>query len=230
MTPPIHLRLACYELVANTVEHADFDTSNPEIRIGIRFGHRGVRVSYRDNGAEFNTETLKNVDIGGKITRGERRGLGLFMLRQIAESFTYERSKGWNVTSLSITYEHPERESRRSDMSGINIITTPCSIEDTMIIRPVGTIDSTTSSMLEAQIAKLAEQEVRRIVVDMADVAFISSSGIGVFLGSVSDLRSRGGDLLFMNVPVHVDDVFEIVNLKTYFRVISGLEELQATS
>jgi len=225
--PPL-LRLACYELAANTVEHGQFDVE-AEIRIGLRMGVGGVHLSYRDNSKAFSTEGKGGVNVGDKIARGERRGLGLFMLGQIAGSFEYERVEGWNVTTLFIPVKEPDENQRRKMMSAINIMITPCSAERTVVLRPVGVIDSATSNTLEAQIAELLKRDTIRIVVDMADVEFISSSGIGVFLGSVSDLRSRGGDLLFMNVPSHVNDVFDIVNLKAYFRVISGLHELQQT-
>jgi anti-anti-sigma factor len=222
-----HLRFACYELAANTIEHARFDASVPEIRVGIRPQASGIQLSYRDNAREFDTRQLADIDVGRKISRGERRGLGLFMLSRIAESFDYERNEGWNITTISIPDAVSGTEVRRNSMSEINIMITPCSVDRTVVLRPVGTIDSATSGVLESQISELLRQDVQRIVIDMADVEFISSSGIGVFLGSVSGLRSRGGDLLFMNVPSHVEDVFDIVNLKSYFRTITSIDELQ---
>lgn len=224
-----HLRFASYELAGNTIEHARFVVAVPEIRFGIRPGSGGIQLSYRDNARPFDTRKLADIDVGEKITRGERRGLGLFMLSRIAESLDYERVDGWNVTTMLIPDKSSGEERRRKSMSDINIMITPCSVDRTIVLRPVGTVDSATSGVLEAQIAELIKQDINRIVVDMADVEFISSSGIGVFLGSVSGLRSRGGDLLFMNLPTHVEDVFDIVNLRNYFRTISNLDELQPT-
>jgi anti-sigma B factor antagonist len=224
-----HLRFVSYELAGNTIEHARFDAAVPEIRIGIRPRSDGIQLSFRDNARPFDTRKLADINVGQKITRGERRGLGLFMLSRIADSLDYERVDGWNVTTMSVPDASSGEEIRRKSMSDINIMITPCSVDRTIVLRPVGTVDSATSGVLEAQIAELIKQDVNRIVVDMADVEFISSSGIGVFLGSVSGLRSRGGDLLFMNVPSHVEDVFDIVNLRNYFRTISNLDELQPT-
>lgn len=222
-----NLRLACYELAANTIEHADFDVDAPEIRIGIRAHRDGIQLSFRDNALPFDTRTLSQIDVGKKITSGERRGLGLFMLSKLADSFSYDRVDGWNVTTMSLPDSSSEKKVRRNAMSEINIMITPCSVDRTIVLRPVGTVDSATSGVLETQISELLKQDINRIVIDMADVEFISSSGIGVFLGSVSGLRSRGGDLLFMNVPSHVEDVFDIVNLRDYFRIIDNLNELQ---
>jgi anti-sigma B factor antagonist len=64
-------------------------------------------------------------------------------------------------------------------------------------------------------------------VIDFTEVDFVSSAGVGIFLGTVSKLRSAGGDLFFMRVPQQIQEVFDIINLKSHFRTIENIEQLE---
>ena len=67
-----------------------------------------------------------------------------------------------------------------------------------------------------------------RVIVDLTKTEFISSSGIGVFLGTLSTLRRHGGDLILMNLPKLIDEILEILNLKKHFHTIQDLNELKS--
>ncbi|MDH5627533.1 MAG: STAS domain-containing protein, partial [Candidatus Krumholzibacteria bacterium] len=62
---------------------------------------------------------------------------------------------------------------------------------------------------------------------DMSEVDFISSAGVGLFLGTVSQLRTTGGDLIFTGMLPAILEVFEIINLSAYFRIVPSLEALE---
>jgi anti-sigma B factor antagonist len=102
----------------------------------------------------------------------------------------------------------------------------PCRIDGAEILRPVGNIDAAAAPILESHFTSLRDQSVNTIVIDFSKVEFISSAGIGIFLGSVSLLRKSGGDIVFMNVPKHVDEVFDVINVKSFFTTIENLDEV----
>jgi anti-sigma B factor antagonist len=103
----------------------------------------------------------------------------------------------------------------------------PCTIAGAAVIRPVGSIDASAAPVLESHFKSLAEQGTNNIVVDFSKSEFISSAGIGIFLGTVSYLREKGGNIYFLNVPPHIDDVFELINLKSFFKSIGSVEEVE---
>jgi len=114
-------------------------------------------------------------------------------------------------------------------MEGITVEISPGGTDDTKIVRPAGTIDSSTTTTLESHINKLIALGTRIIVIDFAKVEFVSSAGIGVFLGTVSQLRADGGDLIFMKMPKHIEAVFNIINLQSYFVTINDISDLSTT-
>ena len=113
-------------------------------------------------------------------------------------------------------------------MSEFTVELLPCSIQGAAILRPVGKIDAAAAPVLESHFTSLRDQNTSTIVIDFSKVDFISSAGIGIFLGSVSLLRKTGGDIVFTNVPKHVDEVFDVINVKSFFKTIKSLDEIKS--
>lgn len=111
-------------------------------------------------------------------------------------------------------------------MSEFTVELLPCPVDGVAILRPVGSIDAAAAPILESHFKSLCDQNNNSIVIDFSKADFISSAGIGIFLGSVSLLRESGGDIFFMNVPAHVDEVFDIINVKSFFTTIESLDEI----
>lgn len=112
-------------------------------------------------------------------------------------------------------------------MSDFSVELVPCKVEGVAILRPVGSIDAAAAPVLESHFKKVHERNTNKIVVDFSKTDFISSAGIGIFLGSVSLLRESGGDVLFVNVPSHINEVFDVINLKTFFKTIENIDQIE---
>lgn len=81
--------------------------------------------------------------------------------------------------------------------------------------------------MVEALVSARAGG-VRFVIIDMAELEFISSAGVGSLLGTVSSFREQGGDLILCNVPPSVLHVLKVLDLDTYFTIRSGKSEALA--
>ena len=99
---------------------------------------------------------------------------------------------------------------------------------DVVVVGVSGSVDSIAASRLDATFEDLIARKHFRIVVDLSDTEFISSTGIGVLLSTVTLLRNREGDLILMNPPRLIDDLLEIMNIRNHFRSISTLDELSS--
>ena len=97
---------------------------------------------------------------------------------------------------------------------------------DVVVVKPHGSINSSTTPTLDAEFENLIAKRHEMLVIDLSDTDFISSSGIGVLLSVVNTLRDRGGDLVLMNSTRLIEDILEIMNISDYFRTIESLDEL----
>jgi anti-anti-sigma factor len=224
------LRLCLYELGANAVEHGSFDGANPEIRVSLVIGDDCIVAKFSDNASAFSTLKGRRVDVADKIRRRSGRGLGLFLLNNITDGLSYERDGSWNRTRLIIRRDKDAscNLNRRTEMNELTITVTPTDCRDIVVVKPTGSVNSSTVPQLDASFNRLMQNGQTTIVVDLSETEFISSSGVGLLLATVSLLRDKGGDMLLMKLPKLVDDIFEVLNIKMHFRILGDLSELKA--
>ncbi len=225
----LHLRLSLYELGANSVEHGRFRHGKPEAKLKVVVAPEHLDVIYLDNGDEFCTITQAEIDIIDNIRKGRKRGLGLYLLQKITSDLSYERAGIWNRTRFKIRRNTQVNQelNRRAKMNNLKITTTTTERHDTVVVTPAGSINSSTVPQLDSCFGELVGKGNRTIVVDLSKTEFISSSGVGLLLGSVSSLREKGGDLVLMNIPSLINDIFDILNIKMHFRIIDSLDDLK---
>lgn len=81
------------------------------------------------------------------------------------------------------------------------------------VVRPDGRITVASSAVLRYAVNDLLEQGRRRIVIDLAAVEFIDSSGLGALIGSHKAAEQAGGDLRIAAAPDQVRMVLRLTNL-----------------
>lgn len=73
-----------------------------------------------------------------------------------------------------------------------------------------GELDLASARQMEEHLASLDEQSPARVVVDLAGLAFIDSSGLRVFLLADARARERGYELVLLPGQEPVQRVFEM--------------------
>jgi anti-sigma B factor antagonist len=92
-------------------------------------------------------------------------------------------------------------------------------------ITPHGPIDSTTYVELQTKTNLLLKEGTLGIVADLAHVDYISSAGLGVLFTLKKWLKSKGGDLYFLNVQPKIKKLFEIVKALPAETLFESYEE-----
>ena len=98
---------------------------------------------------------------------------------------------------------------------------------DVVVLKLSGSINSQTVPQLDATFSEHTSAGRNTIVLDLSATDFISSSGVGLLIGTASLLRDKNGDLVLMNLPKLVNDIFDVLNIKMHFRIIKDLSELK---
>jgi len=88
-----------------------------------------------------------------------------------------------------------------------------------VVVAPSGRIDSTTSAALDAHLSGLAAAGRSRIVVDFAEVDYISSAGLRVMLTLAKRIRDARGALALCSLDDAVRQVFELAGFLPLFAV-----------
>ena len=100
---------------------------------------------------------------------------------------------------------------------------------DVLIVRLQGDLDHHTAIELRNRVDEvLKNSEIRHIVLSLADLEFMDSSGIGVILGRLKQISSRSGEMFVCSINPTIQRIFEMSGL---FKVIKFKEnEVEALS
>jgi anti-sigma B factor antagonist len=88
-----------------------------------------------------------------------------------------------------------------------------------------GELDAHTASDLEAAIHKCQSGGNFQIIVNGADLMYISSAGLGVFMAYIEEIRENGGDLKITNLQPKVFNVFDLLGFPMLFDILDLEEE-----
>ena len=82
---------------------------------------------------------------------------------------------------------------------------------------------------LRTRVDGLIGQGRLKIVVNLADVTYVDSCGIGLLVAKFVSLRRQGGDLRFVHVTPRSHRLMEITKLLDIFRIFDSVEEAVAS-
>ena len=94
------------------------------------------------------------------------------------------------------------------------------------VVSPVGSIDSDTESILGDEFIGIFQGNPTQLVLNMAEVKYISSAGVRVILKAIKEIKKLDGTLSFINLQPQIKKVFEILNALPSFNVFASEEEM----
>ncbi len=92
-----------------------------------------------------------------------------------------------------------------------------------------GEIDLYNAPEIKETIQKLIDQQKYNVLINLAKVSYIDSSGIGALISSLSNLKKYQGALKITNVYASVKKVFELTKLTSFFEIYDSEEEALAS-
>ena len=75
------------------------------------------------------------------------------------------------------------------------------------------------SVVLRDQIRDLLNKGTKKILLNLGDVSYIDSSGIGELVSAYTTVRNQGGELKLLNLTKKVHDLLQITKLYTVFDI-----------
>lgn len=93
-----------------------------------------------------------------------------------------------------------------------------------------GDLDFHSSPEVRAALSKLVEKQAKKVLIDLAKVSYIDSSGLATFVELFQKLKRYGGKLILFNLNPAVRSVFEIAKLDSIFHLAGSEKEALAVN
>jgi anti-sigma B factor antagonist len=93
---------------------------------------------------------------------------------------------------------------------------------DAVRVRPIGSLDLATAPVLDQQLEDLREAGFQRLIVDLADLYFLDSTGLRLALRWNAAAQRDGFEIGFAPGPPDVQRVFEIAGVNQHVPFIDS--------
>jgi anti-sigma B factor antagonist len=88
-----------------------------------------------------------------------------------------------------------------------------------------GFLDAHTAPKFEDGLQNLIREDRVKIIVNHRDLDYISSAGLGVFMGFIEEIRNKGGDIKLTNMSQKVFKVFDLLGFPALFEIFDKEEQ-----
>ena len=67
------------------------------------------------------------------------------------------------------------------------------------------------------------------IILDLAKMDYMNSSGLGVFISILTQTRNRNGEVFIVNIPKKINQLLVITKLNNVFNIAENIKEAKET-
>ncbi len=107
-------------------------------------------------------------------------------------------------------------------MFDVSRIVTPSGV---VVLNLRGSLDAETVHNLEAALQETSEAGENNLVLDLSELEYISSAGVGTFIGCIGALREERRHMIFINPSPNILELFEMLGFTKLFRIMANREE-----
>jgi anti-anti-sigma factor len=206
------------ELASNAIGHGCKGASNPRVEIAFKASPNYVTIAVEDNGPGFDAKALlarlsseKGAEPAG------RRGRGLHAVRKMAFRLSFNEA-GNRVEAvlrrkgLKFAVDRKIRVSRNG-------------VTEVPILKVSGAVDNHTFDDLSDQIHAVLDRGLRSMLLDLSEVDYISSSGVGVLAEAAHSCSEQGGVCVLAGVRKNVVEVLELMGLSQLLHFADGVDQ-----
>jgi serine/threonine-protein kinase RsbW len=204
------VQLAVDEAATNIIQHGYGEAAAGDIYLEWRLEGGQLIVTLRDNGRGFNPDDVPAPDITSPLEERQAGGLGLYLMNKLMDSVLFEfGGKAGNVLIMSKRIAPP-----------------PVAAE---VFELAGRLDAVSTQAAIARVYAAISAGARYILLDMAKVTFLSSSGLRALLLVRKELLAHEGELRLCALKPQVHEVFTLTGFTQVFAIHQTRDEaLQA--
>ncbi len=194
------VQLAVDEAATNIIQHGYEPDTPGEIEISWRVDGVQFAITLHDHGRFFDPKDVPMPDIHAPLAERQAGGLGIFLMGRLMDEVRFEcDAKRGNFLTMTKRIGPAVGPAR--------------------IFPLTGRLDAVGTGAALAQVQAALSTGARNILLDMAGVTFMSSSGLRALLLVRKELIARDGQLRLCELQPQVYEVFTITGFTQIFSI-----------
>lgn len=93
------------------------------------------------------------------------------------------------------------------------------------VVEPSGILDSPKASQFRQEISNIVDGGANIVLIDLKDVTFMDSSGLGALVLALKTVRAAGGKLFICSINEQVRMLFELTSMDRVFEIYANRDE-----
>jgi anti-anti-sigma factor len=220
---------ALNELLDNAVEA--LGSGHGTVEVSLSREEHTLLMTIQDNGMGISDEDLPYVFDPFFTTKAVGVGMGLCRARHIIAEHNgklwLESISGIGTRALiripcTITASVATKGEQIMEM--VDEV-----IGKVMVLTLKGRLDSTSATTLKEKVKACAKNGQVHLVIDLAGVDFVDSSGLGSLVACLRSVNKSGGDIRIAALQDRVRAVFELIRLHHIFEIFDGVATATAS-
>lgn len=99
-------------------------------------------------------------------------------------------------------------------------------VKDVMVLSPKGKImGGPDATQMHDQLHEFINQGKKKVVIDLAKVDWMNSTGLGILISGLTTMRNSSGELKLANVTEKIQSLLTITKLITVFDCYDSVQE-----
>lgn len=98
-----------------------------------------------------------------------------------------------------------------------------------VIVHLAGRLDGRAAQQVQRRCDEMRHQGIRHLALELGQVTFLASSGLGVFLAETEEFKEAGGSLHLVSISSVVSSVVNLLNVGRFLSIAPSMEELRST-
>lgn len=97
-------------------------------------------------------------------------------------------------------------------------------LDQELQVKLTGEIDAYTAPQLRESLLPSAEKAGMKMVIDLSEVSYMDSTGLGVFVGLFKKMRENDGNLILIGLTERLKRLFDITGLADVMDINTEVE------
>lgn len=214
------IELAVRETVINAIVHGNQRDPDKRVYIDAALSEHQLAISIRDEGEGFDPAQVADPTKPENLMRDS--GRGILMMNNLMDEVTIHSAPGQGTEvrmikaiAGSINQKHGEEQSMSLKIASRQVDgVTVLDFEGRIVLgEPTEAIRDT--------LQDLVSKGQKKILVNLGEVSYIDSSGLGALVRAYSTLTSQQGTLKLLNLTKKVHDLLQVTKLYTVFEIFN---------
>ncbi len=95
------------------------------------------------------------------------------------------------------------------------------------IFQPSGSLDATKSQAFREEITEIVEDGTQLVLIDLKNVTFMDSSGLGALVLAFKTLRAANSKLVLCSINEQIRILFELTGMDKVFEIFANQDEFK---